>query len=64
MAVKKRIDIQVIESEFEILEAYCNEVGQSKTAVIRELIRSLKKKTAAKAAESLQGNWAGPPTSG
>jgi hypothetical protein len=56
MAVKKRIDIQVIESEFEILEEYCNEVGQSKTAVIRELIRGLKKKTAAKAVKSLQGD--------
>lgn len=57
MTAKKRIDIQVIESEFEILEEYCNEVGQSKTAVIRELIRSLgKKKTAALAAKSLQGD--------
>jgi hypothetical protein len=52
---KRRIDIIVTEKEFEILEQYCEDNGQTKTAVIRELIRKLEAHTAAKAAESLQG---------
>jgi hypothetical protein len=44
----------MVESGFEILEEYCNEVRQIKTAVARKLIRSLKKKIAAKAIKSLQ----------
>jgi hypothetical protein len=51
--VKRRIDILVTEKEFEILEQYCADNGQTKTAVMRELIRTLKAHTAAKAAESL-----------
>ena len=54
-AVKRRIDILVTEKEFEILEQYCEDNGQTKTTVIRELIRTLKAHTAAKAAESFQG---------
>jgi hypothetical protein len=52
---KRRIDIIVTEKEFEILEQYCEDNGQTKTAVIRELIRKLEAHTAAKAVESLQG---------
>ena len=55
-AAKRRIDILVTEKEFEILEKYCEENGQTKTAIIRELIRKLEAHTAAKAAESLQGD--------
>ena len=55
-AAKRRIDILVTEKEFEILEKYCEENGQTKTAIIRELIRKLEAQTAAKAAESLQGD--------
>jgi hypothetical protein len=54
-AAKRRIDILVTEKEFEMLEQYCADNGQTKTAVVRELIRTLKAHTAAKAAESLQG---------
>jgi Replication regulatory protein RepB len=62
-ATKRRIDILVTEKEFEILEQYCEDNGQTKTTVIRELIRTLKAHTAngrladqkAKAVESLQG---------
>ena len=62
-ANKKRIDILVTEKEFEILEKYCEENGQTKTAILRELIRKLEAQTDGhKAAESLQGNWAGDPT--
>jgi Replication regulatory protein RepB len=50
---KRRIDIIVTEKEFEILEQYCEDNGQTKTAVIRELIRKLEAHTAAKAVESL-----------
>jgi hypothetical protein len=55
MADKRRIDIKVTEKEFEILDRYCNEMGLSKTVVLRELIRKLGEETAAKAAQSLQG---------
>jgi len=55
-AVKRRIDILVTEKEFEILEQYCEDNGQTKTAVVRELIRKLEAQTAAKAVESLQGD--------
>ena len=55
-AVKRRIDILVTEKEFEILEQYCEDNGQTKTALVRELIRKLEAQTAAKAVESLQGD--------
>jgi hypothetical protein len=42
----RRIDIIVTEKEFEILEQYCEDNGQTKTAVIRELIRTLEAHTA------------------
>jgi Ribbon-helix-helix protein, copG family len=78
MADKRRIDIKVTEKEFEILDRYCNDMGLSKTVVLRELIRKLGEEIAAKAAQSqasfsgeaspenvaLQGNWAGDPTRG
>ena len=54
-AIKRRIDILVTEKEFEILEEYCEDNGQTKTTVIRELIRTLKAHTGAKALESPQG---------
>ena len=44
-ANKKRIDILVTEKEFEILEKYCEENGQTKTAILRELIRKLEAQT-------------------
>jgi Ribbon-helix-helix protein, copG family len=55
MADKRRIDIKVTEKEFEILDRYCNDMGLSKTVVLRELIRKLGEEIAAKAAQSLQG---------
>jgi Ribbon-helix-helix protein, copG family len=55
MADKRRIDIKVTEKEFEILDRYCNEMGLSKTVVLRELIRKLGEEIAAKAAQSLFG---------
>jgi hypothetical protein len=54
-ATKRRIDIIVTEKEFELLEQYCADNGQTKTAVIRELIRTLGAHTGAKALASLQG---------
>ena len=53
MADKRRIDIKVTEKEFEILDRYCNEMGLSKTVVLRELIRKLGEEIAAKAVQSL-----------
>lgn len=55
MAEKKQINIQVTEKEFEFLEKYCDETGNTKTAVIRELIRKLEAETVAKAMDSLRG---------
>jgi hypothetical protein len=45
-AAKRRIDIIVTEKEFEALEQYCKDNGQTKTAVMRELIRTLGAHTA------------------
>ncbi|MBN3873472.1 MAG: CopG family transcriptional regulator [Nostoc sp. JL33] len=42
--MKKRLDFRIEELEFQILEEYCELVGRTKTDVLRELIRSLKKK--------------------
>jgi len=39
--VIKMINIRVPESEFELLEWYCKQTGQTKTTVLREYIRSL-----------------------
>jgi hypothetical protein len=42
--MKKRLDFRLEEFELEILEAYCQIVGRTKTEVLRELIRNLKTK--------------------
>ncbi|MHC0062989.1 ribbon-helix-helix protein, CopG family [Nostoc sp. UIC 10890] len=39
-----RIDIRLPEQELEILKTYCQEQDRTQTEVIREFIRSLKKK--------------------
>ncbi len=39
-----RIDIRLPEQELEILKAYCEQESRTQTQVIREFIRSLKKK--------------------
>ncbi|MBD2725715.1 ribbon-helix-helix protein, CopG family [Nostoc sp. FACHB-892] len=39
-----RIDIRLPEQELEILRTYCQEQDRTQTEVIREFIRSLKKK--------------------
>jgi hypothetical protein len=55
MASKKQLNVLVTDKEMEFLEKYCDETGQTRTAVVRQLIRDLEAHTAAKAAESLQG---------
>ncbi|WP_414755878.1 ribbon-helix-helix protein, CopG family [Anabaena sp. CCY 9910] len=40
-----RIDIRLPEQELEILKTYCQEQNRTQTEVIREFIRSLKKKS-------------------
>lgn len=55
MAEKQQINFQVTKKEMEILEKYCDETGNTKTATLRELIRSLEAHTGAKALQSLQG---------
>jgi predicted DNA-binding protein len=55
MPEKKQISVVLPENEFRILENHCNNVSQSKTAVVRELIRKLGEENAAKAVASLQG---------
>ncbi|MBV8885528.1 MAG: CopG family transcriptional regulator [Chroococcidiopsidaceae cyanobacterium CP_BM_RX_35] len=42
--MKKRLDFRIEEYELEILEQYCQYVGRTKTDVLRELIRGLKRK--------------------
>ena len=42
--MNKRLDFQVQELEFEIIEQNCKAVGRTKTDVLRELIKSLKVK--------------------
>jgi len=42
--MKKRLDFRLEEYEFEILEEYCKTVGRTKSDVIRELVRGLKRK--------------------
>ncbi|MEH1783812.1 ribbon-helix-helix protein, CopG family [Nostoc sp.] len=39
-----RIDIRLPEQELEILKTYCQQQDRTQTEVIREFIRSLKKK--------------------
>jgi predicted DNA-binding protein len=39
-----RIDIRLPEQELEVLKAYCQEQDRTQTEVIREFIRSLRKK--------------------
>ncbi len=40
----KRIDLRVTEAELELLDEYCQLTGKNRTDVLREFIRSLKKK--------------------
>jgi hypothetical protein len=40
----KAITFRLPEQELEILQAYCNQEGRNQTDVLREYIRSLKKK--------------------
>jgi len=42
--MKKRLDFRIEEYELEILEEYCKIVGRTKSDVIRELVRGLKRK--------------------
>ena len=39
-----RIDVRLPEQELETLKAYCDQESRTQTEVIRECIRSLKKK--------------------
>jgi len=41
---ERRLDFRLEEYEFEILEEYCKTVGRTKSDVIRELVRGLKRK--------------------
>jgi predicted DNA-binding protein len=41
---EKRVDIRIPEVEFQLLEDYCKLTGRTKTDVLRDLIRSLKRK--------------------
>ena len=40
----RRIDLRVTEAEIELLDEYCELTGKNRTDVLREFIRSLKKK--------------------
>ncbi|NMG07584.1 ribbon-helix-helix protein, CopG family [Brasilonema sp. UFV-L1] len=40
----KRIDLRVTQAELELLDEYCQLTGKNRTDVLREFIRSLKKK--------------------
>ena len=42
--MKTRVDFYIEVEEKELLEAYCQETGRTKTDVLRELIRKLKLK--------------------
>lgn len=39
-----RLDVRLPDSELEILKAYCEQENRTQTDVVREFIRSLKKK--------------------
>lgn len=52
MANKKQLNVLVTEKEMEFLEKYCEETGQTRTSVVRELIRKLEAQTVALAAQS------------
>jgi hypothetical protein len=41
---KTTFNIRIEEAEMALLEAYCGQEGRTKTDVVRELIRSLKRK--------------------
>lgn len=41
---EKRVDIRLPLHEFEILQEYCRLTGRTKTEVIRELIRNLRRR--------------------
>jgi len=42
--MKKRVDFRLEEFELKILEEYCAAVGRTKSDVLRELIRSLRRR--------------------
>ena len=49
MANKKQLNVLITDKEMEFLEKYCDETGQTRTAVVRQLIRELEAHTAARA---------------
>jgi hypothetical protein len=59
MEDRKQINFKPSDKEMKILEDYCADMGLTKTAVLRELIRKLGEENAAKAAQSLQGDLGG-----
>ena len=42
MTMKKSIFFRLTDEEFELIEAYCQQTGRTKSDVLRELIRKLK----------------------
>jgi hypothetical protein len=46
--MKKGIFFRLTEEEFAVIEGYCLDTGRSKSDVLRELVRKLKNKKAAK----------------
>jgi Ribbon-helix-helix protein, copG family len=40
-----RLDVRLPDSELKILKAYCEQENRTQTDVVREFIRSLKRKT-------------------
>jgi hypothetical protein len=44
MSPKKQINLKVTEAELEILKQYCEQEGRQQSELIREYIRSLKRR--------------------
>jgi predicted DNA-binding protein len=42
--LEKRVDVRLPEHEFKILEEYCKVTGRTKTEVVRELVRNLRRR--------------------
>lgn len=40
--MKARLDFRLTDDEYQLLSAYCEAVGRTKSDVLRELIRNLK----------------------
>jgi len=56
--MKKRLDFRLEEYELEILEEYCKTVGRTKSDVLRELVRGLKRKIKTDRRRSVSGSAA------